>query len=112
MFSEIDSVFIILCGIIILLVIIVAVASYRHVHKTGFKPKFIHLSDGSVKMEFYNFGWIQRDRTKRFYEQYKAGMTVPYNGTSYRITELKEISDSSILRPDVKIVAYLEEEPK
>jgi hypothetical protein len=102
--------FILVCGIIIfVLVVAVVIGSYRHVHKSGFKPKFVTLSDNSIQMEFYNFGGLQTKRTERFYAEYKVGMEILYQNKKYKITQLKEISDPSLIRPDKKIVAYLEE---
>ena len=75
-----DPILIILLALIVVLVIVIAVASYNHVNKSSFNPKFIQLSDGSLIMEFYNFGGLQTARTKRFYEQYKPGMTVTHAG--------------------------------
>ncbi|MDR3258152.1 MAG: hypothetical protein LBT51_00870 [Fusobacteriaceae bacterium] len=102
--------FILVCGILfIVLIIIIIIASYNHVHKASFKPKFVTLSDNSIQMEFYNFGGIQKERTRRFYSQYTIGMEILHQNKKYKITEFKEIDDSSTIRVDKKIVAYLEE---
>ena len=115
MFSEIDPEFLILFGILIALVVTFVATSYRHVHKTGFKHKFIHLADGGLKMEFYKFGGggLQTTRTKRFYNQYRVGMTITHENKQYKISKLNEADDTSLLvaliLPDMKIIAYLEE---
>jgi hypothetical protein len=102
--------FLLVCGILIfVLVVAIIIGSYHHVHKAGFKPKFVILSDNSIQMEFYNFGGLQTKRTERFYAQYKVGMEILYQNKKYKITQIKEITDSSLMRPDKKIVAYLEE---
>jgi hypothetical protein len=102
--------FLLVCGIIILgLVVAIIIGSYHHVHKAGFKPKFVILSDNSIQMEFYNFGGLQTKRTERFYDEYKVGMEIVYQNKKYKIAQFKEITDSSVMRPDKKIVAYLEE---
>jgi hypothetical protein len=102
--------FILVCGILFgALVIGIIIGSYHHVHKASFKPKFVLLSDGSLQMEFYNFGGLQTERTKRFYNQYSIGMEIAYQNKRFKITQIKEIDDSSTLRLDKKIVAYLEE---
>ncbi|MDR1439458.1 MAG: hypothetical protein LBJ10_05455 [Clostridiales bacterium] len=102
--------FLLVCGIIIVgLVVAIIIGSYHHVHKAGFKPKFVILSDNSIQMEFYNFGGMQTKRTERFYAEYKAGMEIVYKNKKYKIAQFKEINDSSAMRPNKKIVAYLEE---
>jgi hypothetical protein len=113
MFEDIDQDILIagvgLVIVIVVLLIIVVVASYHHVHKAAFKPKFRRLPDGSLSMEFAGFGGLQTSRTKRFHEQYKIGTVVVHEGKRYKIAQLKEISDPSLIREDVKIVAYLED---
>ena len=113
MFSDMDStditVLLVSGGLILVIIVIIIIGVYRHTYKAAFKPKFIALSDGSLKMEFYNFGGVQTTRTKRFYEQYQVGMVVPHNGRQYRIAELKEVADLTWSGQDLKMVAYLEE---
>ncbi len=104
-----DPIVLIMCAIIFVLVIVAIIGSRNHVRKAAFKPKFMKLGDGTVNMEFYNFGGLQTARTKRFYEQYKVGMQVSCEGKEYRIAEFKEVAIDSLVRSDVKIVAYLEE---
>ncbi|MDR0501342.1 MAG: hypothetical protein LBG97_08920 [Coriobacteriales bacterium] len=102
--------FLLVCGIlIVVLLVAIIIGSYHHVHKAGFKPKFVVLSDNSVQMEFYNFGGLQTKRTERFYAEYKVGMEIVYQNRKYKITQFKEIDDASLMRPDKKIVAYLDE---
>jgi hypothetical protein len=102
--------FILVCGILFFgLIIIIGIVSYKHVHNTPFKPKFVISGDNNIQMEFYNFGGIQTERTKRFYSQYTVGMEVQYQNRKYKITGFKELKDSSTIRVDKKIVAYLEE---
>ncbi len=100
-----------LCGIlIVILVIIIAAASYYHVNKAKFKPKFIETSDGKVRMEFYDFGWLQKRRTERFMEQYKNGQKVSWNGRNFEIDGIQAQDYNSAMRVhDVKMVVYLRE---
>jgi hypothetical protein len=109
MLSNIDP-FLLVCGAIILvLVIAIVLGTYHHVYKAKFKPKFIQFSDGSLQMEFSEFGGVQTTRTERFYKQYKIGMQITHNGKNYEIVQFKEICNPSVIRTDLKIVAYLEE---
>ena len=96
-------------GVAVVLIVIVIIGSYHHVHKAGFKPKFVRLSDGSIQMEFDGFGGIQSSRTKRFHEEYRQGMTVSYQGGEYIITDIQEQSNPTLARADLKMVCYLEE---
>ncbi|OCG20956.1 hypothetical protein A9G11_09690 [Gilliamella sp. wkB108] len=104
-----DPIVLIILIVAVILFIAVAIGSYRHVHKTGFKPTFRKLSDGSVQLECTGFGGLQTTRTKRFYEKYKLGMELIYENKRYKIVEFKELIDPSLLQEDRKIVAYLEE---
>lgn len=101
-------VFLVLIIIIFILVAAIAVGSYLHVHKPKFNPVFKKLSDGSVQMECTGFAGIQTTRTKLYYEKYKPGMELMYQGQKYKIVEFKEVSDPGLLKQELKIVAYLE----
>lgn len=99
-----------LLGFIIVCVIIIIVATKNHLHKTPFKPNFVRLSDGSLQMEFLEFGGLQKSRTERFLKEYYAGKSVSYEGNTYHIAEIREVGYTSVARVnDVKMVAYLEE---
>ena len=104
-----DPVFLALCAAIIILVVIIAVGSRRHVHKDAFKPTFERSGDGSLRMVCAGFGGLQSARSRRFYEQYKVGMRVFYQNKPYTITGFEEVFDKDALIPDLKIIAYLEE---
>ncbi|MGP1455713.1 MAG: hypothetical protein ACTTJ7_08165 [Treponema sp.] len=97
-------------GSIVILVIIIIAGSYYHVHKAKFKPKFIETSDGKVRMEFYEFGGLQKRRTERFMQQYKNGQKISWNARNFEIEEIKLQDYNSAMRVhDVKMVVYLKE---
>ena len=104
-----DILFTIIILIALFLIVTVIVGSYYHVHKAKFKPKFRKLSDGSLQMEFSGFAGLQTSRTKRFYEQYKVGMKIEYDGKFYEIEEIKEQAELGVARTDQIMVCYLRE---
>lgn len=103
-----DPVVLVMLVLVVILIIVIAIGSFYHVHKTSFKPIFKELSDGSVQMECTGFGGIQTTRTKRFFDQYKLGMELIYKSNRYKIVEFKELKDPSLLKEELKVVAYLE----
>jgi len=104
-----DLVFTIMLGIIVVLLVIAVIGIRHHLYKAKFNPEFRSLSDGSLQMEFAGFGGIQTTRTKRFYEQYRIGMKVEYQGNEYQIEEIQQQSDPSMIRRDVIMICYLKE---
>ncbi|MFV0362883.1 MAG: hypothetical protein ACK5LL_07320 [Suipraeoptans sp.] len=105
--EELPMGFWVLVAIFVVLVIIIIFSSYYHVKKAKFKPKFRELSDGSIQMEFGEFGGAQTSRTERFLQEYKIGQEVTYGGEKYFIEEIREVSDPSVVRNDIKMVCYL-----
>ncbi|MDH6365977.1 MULTISPECIES: hypothetical protein [unclassified Breznakia] len=94
--------------VIIVLVIAIILGSRHHVKKAAFKPVFRKMDDGSLCMEFLNFGGIQKERTRRFYEEYAVGKTVSYQGIIYEITQIKEVTYETLAKKyNIKMVVYL-----
>ena len=107
--GEDTAFFMILVGLIIVLLVVLIVGINHHIHKAPFKPKFQRFSDGSLQMKFNGFGGMQTARTKRFNEQYKAGMKVEYQGIEYEIEEIKEQGEATLAGGDLVMVCYLRE---
>lgn len=107
-----DTDTIVIIGLIVFIIImigVVIIGSYHHVNKAKFKPIYKTLSDGSLQIEFSGFGGLQKERTKRFLDEYSVGMNIIYNDKEYIVEEIKEVAEGTITRADLKMVLYLKE---